>query len=138
LTREELERAYARFLQIADRKEENLRFRTDFIHEARIAWLPGDGIGPEVLRRARRVLEIIAGEHNHEFDSSRPISAGFAIERHGEPLPKATQDICLKSTGSFSRLGGLIRNTITCRREEVRKRPARPAEAARQLLQLRP
>ena len=36
--------------------------------KARIACLPGDGIGPEVLREARRVLEVIGGEHNHEFE----------------------------------------------------------------------
>src|SRR6266850_1614191 len=69
--------------------------------KARIAWLPGDGIGPEVLREARRVLEIIAGEHNHEFEFVEADIGGVAIERHGEPLPKATQDICLKSTAVF-------------------------------------
>src|SRR2546425_9907088 len=69
--------------------------------KARIAWLPGDGIGPEVLREARRVLEVIAGEHNHEFEFVEGEIGGVAIERHGEPLPKATQDLCLKSSAVF-------------------------------------
>src|SRR5881394_3978769 len=69
--------------------------------KALIAWLPGDGVGPEVLREARRVLEVIAGEHNHEFQFVEADIGGVAIERSGEPLPKATQDLCLKSTAVF-------------------------------------
>jgi 3-isopropylmalate dehydrogenase len=69
--------------------------------KARIAWLPGDGVGPEVLREARRVLEIIASEHNHEFEFIEADIGGVAIERHGEPLPQATQDLCLKSKAVF-------------------------------------
>src|SRR3989441_3624379 len=69
--------------------------------KARIGWLPGDGIGPEVLREARRVLEVIASEQNHEFEFAEADIGGVAIERHGEPLPKATQDLCLKSDAVF-------------------------------------
>ena len=69
--------------------------------KALIAWLPGDGVGPEVLREARRVLEVIAGEHNHEFEFIEADIGGVAIERHGAPLPQVTQDICLKSTAVF-------------------------------------
>jgi 3-isopropylmalate dehydrogenase len=69
--------------------------------KARIAWLPGDGVGPEVLREARRVLDIIASEHNHEFEFVDADIGGVAIERHGEPLPKATKDICLSSNAVF-------------------------------------
>jgi 3-isopropylmalate dehydrogenase len=65
--------------------------------KALIAWLPGDGAGPEVLREARRVLEVIAGEHNHELEFVEADVGGVAIERHGEPLPEATREICLKS-----------------------------------------
>jgi 3-isopropylmalate dehydrogenase len=69
--------------------------------KARIAWLPGDGVGPEVLCEARRVLEVIASEHNHEFEFVDGDIGGIAIDRHGEPLSKATQDICLKSDAVF-------------------------------------
>src|SRR6516164_9399062 len=58
--------------------------------KARIAWLPGDGVGPEVLKEARRVLEVIEAD-----------IGGVAIERHGDPLPKVTQDICLNSDAVF-------------------------------------
>src|SRR5437867_7198157 len=69
--------------------------------KARIAWLPGDGVGPEVLREARRVLDVITGEHNHEFEYVEADIGGVAIERHGEPLPKASQDVCLTSDAVF-------------------------------------
>ncbi len=69
--------------------------------KARIAWLPGDGVGPEVLREARRVLEVIASEQNHEFEFVDADIGGVAIERHGEPLPKDTQDLCLSSNAVF-------------------------------------
>src|SRR5882762_95362 len=36
--------------------------------KAQLAFLPADGIGQEVLREARQVLETIAHEHNHTFD----------------------------------------------------------------------
>jgi 3-isopropylmalate dehydrogenase len=69
--------------------------------KALIAWLPGDGVGPEVVREARRVLEIIASEHNHEFEFAEADIGGIAIEQHGEPLPKPTQDLCLKAAAVF-------------------------------------
>src|SRR5438552_10697081 len=69
--------------------------------KARIAWLPGDGVGPEVLREARRVLEVMTSEQNHEFEFVEAEIGAIAIDRHGEPLPKATQDVCLKSTAVF-------------------------------------
>src|SRR5438034_7609725 len=69
--------------------------------KARIACLPGDGIGPEVLREARRVLEVIGGEHNHEFEFVEADIGAIAIERHGEPFPKSTQEVCLTSTAVF-------------------------------------
>src|SRR5256714_11996334 len=69
--------------------------------KARIAWLPGDGVGPEVLREARRVLEVIASEHNHEFEFIDGDIGGVAIEKYDDPLPKVTQDICLQSNAVF-------------------------------------
>jgi 3-isopropylmalate dehydrogenase len=69
--------------------------------KARIAWLPGDGVGPEVLREARRVLEVIASEHNHEFEFIDGDIGGVAIERYGDPFPKVTQDICVAANAVF-------------------------------------
>jgi 3-isopropylmalate dehydrogenase len=56
--------------------------------------LPGDGIGPEVAREARRVLERLAPDVELE---ERPLG-GAAIRATGEPLPRATLDACLRAT----------------------------------------
>ena len=69
--------------------------------KALIAWLPGDGIGPEVLREARRVLEVIATEQNHEFEFVEADIGGTAIERSGEPLPQSTREVCLNANAVF-------------------------------------
>jgi 3-isopropylmalate dehydrogenase len=61
---------------------------------ARVVVLPGDGIGPEVAREARRVLERLAPEVELE---EQPLG-GAAIRATGEPLPRATLDACLRAT----------------------------------------
>ena len=57
----------------------------------RILLLPGDGIGPEVVEQARRVLVATAGvfELDLIFDSAD--LGGIAIDRHGDPYPEATR-----------------------------------------------
>jgi 3-isopropylmalate dehydrogenase len=65
--------------------------------KARIAYLPGDGIGVEVLQEARRVLEVIASEHNHTFEFVEGDIGAIAIDRHDDPFPKVTEEICLGS-----------------------------------------
>jgi 3-isopropylmalate dehydrogenase len=61
---------------------------------AKVAVLPGDGIGPEVAREARRVLERLAPDVELE---ELPIG-GAAIRATGEPLPQTTLDACLSAT----------------------------------------
>jgi 3-isopropylmalate dehydrogenase len=65
--------------------------------KATIALLPGDGIGPEVVREARGVLELVASKFGHDFRfESHPIG-GAAIDATGEPLPAATLAACKRS-----------------------------------------
>ena len=65
--------------------------------KARIAVLPGDGIGPEVTREGVRALEAIAKRHGHQFTLTEAHFGGAAIDAHGEPLPASTLELCLKS-----------------------------------------
>jgi len=65
--------------------------------KAQIAFLPGDGIGPEVLNEARRVLETVATSGRHSFRVVEAAVGGAAIEKFGEPLPAQTRDVCLQS-----------------------------------------
>jgi 3-isopropylmalate dehydrogenase len=65
--------------------------------KAHIAVLAGDGIGPEVISEAVRVLRAIEHRHGHDFQMSEAPFGGIAIDLHGEPLPAATLQTCLQS-----------------------------------------
>lgn len=65
--------------------------------EARIVLLPGDGIGPEVVRAARAVLEALAEVFGHIFSMEEFPIGGFAIDRTGLPLPPETLAACRQS-----------------------------------------
>lgn len=62
-----------------------------------IALLKGDGIGPEIVDSAVRVLERIGAKFGHTFRFSSYLIGGAAIDQAGAPLPDETVDGCLKS-----------------------------------------
>ena len=62
--------------------------------KATVVLLGGDGIGPEVVAEARRVLERIAARYGHEFDFADHLIGGVAIDALGDPLPPATVEAC--------------------------------------------
>ncbi len=64
---------------------------------AKIAVLPGDGIGPEVIEQALKVMNAIADRFNHEFTYCFGDVGGIAIDKTGNPLPQETLDSCLNS-----------------------------------------
>ena len=62
-----------------------------------IALLKGDGIGPEIVDSAVRVLEAVGKKYGHVFNFTPYLIGGCAIDATGEPLPKETVDGCLAS-----------------------------------------
>jgi 3-isopropylmalate dehydrogenase len=66
---------------------------------ARVAVLGGDGIGPEVIAEAVRVLARIATLHGHEFALEHLPFGGVAIDEFGDGLPPATLEGCLAADG---------------------------------------
>jgi len=62
-----------------------------------IAVIPGDGIGPEVIRETMKVLEKIGGKFGHQFKFTEVDAGGIAIDKYGEPLPQKSIDICKAS-----------------------------------------
>ena len=62
-----------------------------------IALLKGDGIGPEIVESAVRVLQKIGEKYNHEFVFTPYLIGGAAIDATGEPLPEETVKGCLAS-----------------------------------------
>ena len=61
---------------------------------ATIVLLPGDGIGPEIVAQARRVLEAVADRHGHAFNLPTHPIGGTAIDTAGDPLPPDTLAAC--------------------------------------------
>jgi 3-isopropylmalate dehydrogenase len=62
--------------------------------KANIVVLPGDGIGPEIVSEARRILARIAEKYGHRFEFSEHLMGGIAIDRTGDPLPAETSSAC--------------------------------------------
>jgi 3-isopropylmalate dehydrogenase len=52
--------------------------------------LPGDGIGPEIVTEARRVLELVNAQDNLGLELTEALVGGAAIDADGVPLPEAT------------------------------------------------
>jgi len=62
-----------------------------------IAVLGGDGIGPEIIAQAVKVLDAIAQKFGHTFKFTYALVGAVAIGKLGEPLPNETLDICKKA-----------------------------------------
>jgi len=60
----------------------------------KITLLPGDGIGPEVVAEAVRVLETIASKYNHGFDFQERFMGGCSIDKYGSSLTDETLADC--------------------------------------------
>lgn len=65
--------------------------------EKNIAVIRGDGIGPEIVNEAIRVLEKTAQKYGHKFNFTDVLMGGIAIDKTGVPLPQETVDICKAS-----------------------------------------
>jgi 3-isopropylmalate dehydrogenase len=63
----------------------------------KIAVLKGDGIGPEIVEEAIKVLQKIAEVYHHEFVFKEGLIGGDAIDKTGVPLPKDTVALCKSS-----------------------------------------
>ncbi len=73
----------------------------------RIAVLPGDGIGPEVMKQAELVLQTVATQHQFTVELIPADVGGYAIDQHGEALPPQTLKACESSQAIlFGSVGG--------------------------------
>jgi 3-isopropylmalate dehydrogenase len=62
-----------------------------------IASLPGDGIGPEIVDQAIKVLKAIETKYNHQFNFEPALVGAVAIDKTGNPYPDETHDLCMNS-----------------------------------------
>ncbi|MEQ8198989.1 MAG: 3-isopropylmalate dehydrogenase [Clostridiaceae bacterium] len=65
--------------------------------EYKIAVIPGDGIGPEVINETIKVLDLIGEKYSHKFNYEYVLAGGIAIDEKGTPLPAETLEACKNS-----------------------------------------
>ncbi len=63
----------------------------------KIAVLPGDGIGPEIIDQAKKVVTAVGNKFNHKFSFTNGLVGAIAIDKTGNPLPEETLDLCKSS-----------------------------------------
>jgi len=63
----------------------------------KIAILPGDGIGPEIVEQAMKAVKAVAEKFNHKLEYEYGLTGASAIDQVGNPYPDETHELCLKS-----------------------------------------
>ncbi len=74
----------------------------------KIAVLPGDGIGPEIMAQGVAVLDAIAAKFGHKFDYEQALVGASAIDATGNPYPAETHEVCMRADAVlFAAIGDL-------------------------------
>jgi 3-isopropylmalate dehydrogenase len=99
----------------------------------KIALLPGDGIGPEVIDEAVKVLNVISEKFNHKFEYITAAIGAVAIDKTGNPFPPETEIICKNSDAI---LFGAIGSPLYDNNPNAKVRPEQGLLAMRKALEL--
>lgn len=76
----------------------------------RICTLPGDGIGPEIMQVAAKLLPLAGAQEDVEFEMSEHLIGGAAIDAHDDPYPSVTEQACKDSDAVLlAAIGGCAR-----------------------------
>jgi 3-isopropylmalate dehydrogenase len=62
-----------------------------------LAVLPGDGIGPEIIDQALKVVKAVAEKFNHQLEYKFGLTGAIAIDQVGEPYPEETHQLCMQA-----------------------------------------
>ena len=76
-----------------------------------IAVIPGDGIGPEIVREAQKVLDKVAEKYGHEMNYTKVLMGGASIDVHGVPLTDEAIEDCKNADAVL--MGSIGGNTST-------------------------
>lgn len=80
--------------------------------EFNVAVIPGDGIGPEIVTEARKVLDKVAAKYGHRFNYEELLMGGISIDTYGEPLTDETLEKAKKSDSVLlGAVGGNVGNS---------------------------
>jgi len=78
----------------------------------RIVTIPGDGIGPEIVREACKVLDQVGQVFGHTFEYTEILMGGCSIDAHGVPLTDEALETARKSDAIlFGAIGGNVGNS---------------------------
>ena len=88
-----------------------------------IACIGGDGIGPEIMAEAKKVLDKVAATYGHEMKYTDVLMGGASIDVHGIPLTDETIDICKASDAVLMASIGGNTSTSPWYKLEPSKRP---------------
>ena len=70
--------------------------------DCKITLIPGDGIGPEIVREARKVLDQVGVKYGHKFDYTEILMGGCSIDACGVPL---TDEAVARAKASDAEIG---------------------------------
>ena len=104
--------------------------------EYKIALIPGDGIGPEFVAEAKKVLDRVCEKYSHKFSYTEVLLGGASIDAHGVPL---TEEAIAQAKASDAVLMGSIggdAKTSPWYKLEPSKRPEAGLLAIRKALNL--
>ena len=104
--------------------------------EYKIALIPGDGIGPEIVAEAKKVLDRVCEKYSHKFSYTQVLLGGASIDAHGVPL---TEEAIAQAKASDAVLMGSIggdAKTSPWYKLEPSKRPEAGLLAIRKALNL--
>ena len=77
------------------------------IKKKKIAIVPGDGIGEEIMQEAIKVVKFVGNKYGIGFEFKKAYAGGAAIDRFGSPYPEETKKICSESDAIlFGAVGG--------------------------------
>lgn len=87
-----------------------------------IAVLPGDGIGPEIMASAVRVLDAVNAKFHHNFETKTGITGGAAYDTSGVHLPEETIETCKNADAIlFGAVGGPVSDQESPRWKDAEK-----------------
>lgn len=65
--------------------------------DLKLAILPGDGIGPEIMEQALKVVKAVCRRFGHKMTYDYALTGASAIDAVGDPYPPETHELCMKS-----------------------------------------
>jgi 3-isopropylmalate dehydrogenase len=65
--------------------------------DLKLAILPGDGIGPEIIEQAMKVVKAVCVKYGHQLEYEYALTGAVAIDAVGDPYPPETHELCMKS-----------------------------------------